>query len=51
MTTQNLIEENKTSTLKKGDKVIMHGCYEATFEKYKDKVWTGDVRNNEDNSK
>ena len=40
MTTQNFIDENKTATLKKGDKVIMHGCYEATFEKYKYKVWT-----------
>ncbi len=26
--------------LKKGDKVVMVGCIEATFEKNKGKVWT-----------
>ena len=40
MTTQNFIDENKTATFKKGDKVIMDGCYEATFEKNKGKIWT-----------
>lgn len=39
MTTENFINENKTGTFKKGDKVVMHGCYEATFEKYRNKVW------------
>lgn len=39
MTTDNFINEHRTETFKKGDKVVMHGCYEATFEKYKDKVW------------
>lgn len=40
MTTDSFINKNKTPSLKKGDKVIMHGCYEATFEEYRDKVWT-----------
>ena len=40
MTTDNYIQENKTATFKKGDKVEMFNCYEATFEKNKDKVWT-----------
>lgn len=40
MTTDSFINKNKTSTLKKGDKVLMHGCYEATFEEYRGKVWT-----------
>ena len=39
MTSDNYISENKTETLKKGDKVIMHTCDESTFEKYKDKIW------------
>lgn len=39
MTTQNFIDEHKTATLKKGDKVIMDGCHEASFEENKDKVW------------
>lgn len=39
MTTDNYINENKTETFNKGDKVVMHTCYEASFEKYKDKVW------------
>lgn len=26
--------------LKPQDKVVMHSCYEARKEKYKDKVWT-----------
>ncbi len=29
--------------LQKGDQVVMHGCYEAHKEKYKDKVWTVDL--------
>ena len=39
MTTDKYIDENKTETFKKGDKVIMHSCHESTFEEYKDKVW------------
>lgn len=31
-------------SLKPGDKVVMHTCYEASKEKYRDKVWT--VRSN-----
>lgn len=38
MTTDTYIQENKTETFKKGDKVVMHTCHEATF--YKDKIWT-----------
>ncbi|WP_375103100.1 hypothetical protein ACDZ28_25525 [Paenibacillus sp. RS8] len=30
----------KKSGPKLEDKVIMHSCYEARKEKYKDKVWT-----------
>ena len=37
MTTDNYIQENKTETLKKGDKAVMHTCGEASF--YKGKVW------------
>ncbi len=40
MTKQKIIDENKTLKFKEGNKVIMHGCYESTFEKYKNKVWT-----------
>ena len=39
MTTDNYINENKTETFKKGDKVIMFNCHESTIEEYKDKVW------------
>ena len=39
MTSDTFINKNKTITFKKGDKVVMHTCYEATFERYKDKVW------------
>lgn len=39
MTTDNYINENKTETFKKGDTVVMHNCYESTFEEYKDKVF------------
>ena len=35
MTTDTYINENKTATFKKGDKVEMFNCYEATFEKKK----------------
>lgn len=28
-----------SNTFKKGDKVIMEGCYEATFPKNKGKIW------------
>lgn len=38
MTTDNYINENKTTTFKKGDTVVMHSCVEASF--YKGKIWT-----------
>lgn len=38
MTTDTYINENKTSTFKKGDTVVMHSCGEASF--YKGKIWT-----------
>ena len=37
MTTDTYINENKTETFKKGDKVVMHTCGEASF--YKGKIW------------
>lgn len=37
MTTDTFINENKTSTFKKGDKVVMHSCGEASV--YKGKIW------------
>ena len=37
MTTNNYIQENKTETFKKGDKLVMHTCGEASF--YKGKIW------------
>lgn len=40
MTTDKFINENQTATFKKGDKVVMHTCHEATLKKYKNKVWT-----------
>ena len=40
MTGDSYIEQNRTTTLKKGDKVVMHTCYESKIEKYKDKLWT-----------
>ena len=40
MITNKYIIENKTATLKKGDKVVMHSCYEANLPEYKGKVWT-----------
>lgn len=39
MTTDKYINENKTETFKKGNKVIMHSCHESTLEEYKDKIW------------
>ena len=39
MTTDTYINENKTLTFRKGDKVEMVNCYEATLEKYKGKDW------------
>jgi hypothetical protein len=38
MTNDNYIAENKTSTFKAGDKVVMHTCYEASLPKYKGKT-------------
>jgi len=40
MTTESFIQENKTITFSKGDKVVMHTCGEADFPKYKGKIWT-----------
>lgn len=40
MTDNNYINENKTETFKKGDKVVMHTCSEASLPKYKGKLWT-----------
>lgn len=39
MTTQNYIDENKTDTFQKGDKVLMHSCFEATFKENFNKVF------------
>lgn len=39
MTTDSYINENKTNTFKKGDKVVMHSCGEANFPEYKGKLW------------
>ncbi len=39
MTTNEYISENKTDTLKKGDKVEMLDCYEANWPENKDKTW------------
>ena len=39
MTTDKYINDNKTDTFKKGDKVVMHSCGEANFPEYKGKVW------------
>jgi hypothetical protein len=38
MTTDKYIQENKTETFKKGDKLVIHTCGEASF--YKGKIWT-----------
>lgn len=38
MTTQKYIDDNKTTTFKKGDKVVMFDCYEA-FMKENKKTW------------
>lgn len=43
MITDNYIDQNKTKTFNKGDKVIMHSCHESTFEEFKDKVWICDT--------
>lgn len=40
MTSNNFINSNKSSTFKKGDKVVMHTCIEASMDKYKGKIWT-----------
>lgn len=39
MTNDNYINDNRTETFKKGDKVVMHTCYEASLPKYKGKIW------------
>ena len=38
MATDKYINENKTATFNKGDRVVMHSCAEASF--YKDTIWT-----------
>lgn len=40
MTTPEFINQNKTDTFKKGDKVVMHTCHESTLPQYKGKIWT-----------
>lgn len=35
-----MAKKPKLKNFKDGDKVVMHTCLEATFEKNKDKVWT-----------
>jgi G:T-mismatch repair DNA endonuclease (very short patch repair protein) len=40
MTTDSFINENRTETFKKGDRVLMHSCGEADIPKYKGKIWT-----------
>lgn len=40
MPTDSYINENKTATFKKGDKVVMHSCGEDNFSKYKGKILT-----------
>ncbi len=40
MTSEEYIKENRTSTFKKGDKVVMHTCIESQLPKYNGKVWT-----------
>lgn len=37
MTDDNFINKNRTETLNKGDKVVMHSCMEASI--YKGKIW------------
>lgn len=36
--TDKYINENKTATFNKGDRVVMHSCAEDSF--YKDTIWT-----------
>lgn len=40
MTNDTYIEENKTSTFSKGDKVVMFDCLESNSPENKNKVWT-----------
>ncbi|MFK7048746.1 hypothetical protein FLACOL_01088 [Flavobacterium columnare] len=40
MTTDKYINDNKTKTFKKGDKVVMHSCIEANYHLHKGKIWT-----------
>lgn len=50
MTTDKYISENKTETFKKGDKVIMVDCYEASFPENK-KTWICQTDSFNDKSK
>lgn len=34
------MENEKELKFKKGDKVKMYGCYEASLDQYKDRIWT-----------
>ncbi|MCL1654911.1 hypothetical protein M2T28_20005 [Elizabethkingia miricola] len=40
MQTKEIINKTKTDTFKEGDKVVMHSCYEANLEEYKNIEWT-----------
>ena len=40
MTGNSYINENRTDTFKKGEKVVMHNCIEANIPKYNGKIWT-----------
>jgi hypothetical protein len=40
MTGDDYIKQNRTETLKKGEKVVMHTCLEAELPKYDGKIWT-----------
>lgn len=39
MTVQSFIDEFRTDTLKEGDKVVMHSCFESELPEYRGKVW------------
>ena len=40
MTGNDYINQNRTETFKKGEKVVMHNCMEAKLPKYNGKIWT-----------
>lgn len=51
MITKEFIEKNKTENLKKGDKVVMHSCFESNIHEYKGVLWTCQTDSFLDNSK